>query len=232
MDVTLRRATVGASASLVAYTGLGVALFVSATYGPGPSSWSAQELRAWFVAHPVGASFRLLSTAALVIVLYLASSTIVLWLGTLAAATQRPKLARVVRSLASPFGKRLLAASLGIGLSAAVAQSAHAGEPGVAIMRPLDPTPAPSPQPTAATAGDGQATGVTEAAATWTVQPGDHLWGLAQRALAGGGESSPTDAEIAAYVDAVVELNRSRLVVPNEPDLIFPGQVFERPPLP
>jgi nucleoid-associated protein YgaU len=66
--------------------------------------------------------------------------------------------------------------------------------------------------------------------ATWTIAPGDHLWGLARDALTQHGLVAD-DANVAAYVAAIVERNRHRLAVPSDPDLIFPGQVFERPPI-
>ena len=41
-----------------------------------------------------------------------------------------------------------------------------------------------------------------------------------------------TDAEIRPYWLALIERNRSSLVDPANPDLIFPGQVFQLPRLP
>jgi len=39
----------------------------------------------------------------------------------------------------------------------------------------------------------------------------------------------PTDAEVEPYWRRLIDLNRSRLVDPGNPDLIFPTQVFDLP---
>jgi nucleoid-associated protein YgaU len=96
------------------------------------------------------------------------------------------------------------------------------GEPAPepATMRPL--TPSIRPAVPAAAAVD----------QTWTIAPGDHLWGLSHRALEVAFGRTPTDTEIADYVSEVIERNRHVFVVRANPDLVFPGQVFARPPLP
>lgn len=87
-----------------------------------------------------------------------------------------------------------------------------------ATMRPLTPAVAPPPPPSVEP--------------TWTIEPGDHLWGLSHTALAEAFGRPPTDAEVAHYVAEVVDRNRHVLAVRDRPDLVFPGQVFVRPPLP
>ena len=84
-------------------------------------------------------------------------------------------------------------------------------------MHSLDIAPAP-PAPTPET--------------NWTIRAGDHLWGLAAAALAENWSTPPTDAEVSDYLALVVEQNRATLAVPDDPDLVFPGQVFVRPPVP
>ena len=64
---------------------------------------------------------------------------------------------------------------------------------------------------------------------TWLVQPGDHLWSIAERTLAGAWARSVSDAEVAPYWRDLIELNRARLADPSNPDLIFPGQTFVLP---
>ena len=49
------------------------------------------------------------------------------------------------------------------------------------------------------------------------VQPGDHLWSIAERTSAG---------DVAAHWVALVEANRARLA---DPDLVLPGQVLALP---
>lgn len=62
-------------------------------------------------------------------------------------------------------------------------------------------------------------------ATTWTVQPGDHLWGIAEATAAD--DSLET---IAAHWLRIIEINRHRLPDPGNPDLILPGMVVELPP--
>jgi hypothetical protein len=67
---------------------------------------------------------------------------------------------------------------------------------------------------------------------TWTIEPGEHLWAIAEGTLSDHRPTPPTDAEIAAYLQLVIALNRSRLADPNNPDLVYPGQVMQLPPVP
>jgi hypothetical protein len=64
---------------------------------------------------------------------------------------------------------------------------------------------------------------------TWTVRPGDHLWHIAHDTVATRLGHAPTDAAVAPYWEQLIEVNRARLVDPDNPDLIFPGQVFTLP---
>jgi nucleoid-associated protein YgaU len=67
---------------------------------------------------------------------------------------------------------------------------------------------------------------------TWTIAPGDHLWAVATATLADERGRSPGDGEIADYLAQLIEANRSRLADPNNPDLVYPGQVMQLPPVP
>ncbi len=66
----------------------------------------------------------------------------------------------------------------------------------------------------------------------WVAAPGDHLWHIAEAVLADAWSRPPTDAEVAPYWRSLVEANRDRLVDPDDPDLILPGQTFRLPPAP
>jgi hypothetical protein len=94
----------------------------------------------------------------------------------------------------------------------------EAGE-GTATMSVLpDPAagaPVPAPAPAAPT--------------TWTVEPGDSFWSIAEGVLADAWGRPPTDAEIDPYWRALIAANRDRITSGN-PDLIFPGQEFVLPP--
>lgn len=97
---------------------------------------------------------------------------------------------------------------------------------------PEDPPAVPAgsaPEPTAPPIGAGGGP-PGSAAETVVVQPGDHLWGLAAKAVQGDLGRPPTEAEVATYWRRVVAANRDRLVDPDNPDLILPGQEMVLPP--
>lgn len=65
--------------------------------------------------------------------------------------------------------------------------------------------------------------------AAHVVEPGDHLWGIAEAALALRIGREPTDEEVVPYWRTLIDANTDRLVDPANPDLILPGQVIELP---
>ena len=99
-----------------------------------------------------------------------------------------------------------------------VATAPIAGDDIAPVLQRVDgataPTPAPAPQP---------ATG------TWTVAAGDHLWSIAERVLSSAWGRPPTEREVVPFWRQVVARNRDRLAVPDNADLIFPGQVLLLP---
>ena len=66
----------------------------------------------------------------------------------------------------------------------------------------------------------------------WTVEPGDHLWHIAEETLLELRSEAPSGEQVAAYWHAVCEANHSRLVDPDIPDLLLPGQRIALPPVP
>jgi hypothetical protein len=90
------------------------------------------------------------------------------------------------------------------------------------LMTPADQMPtAPAPEvtpPPAATATD-----------RWTVRPGECFWTIAESVLSRTWGRAPTDAEIVPYWQRLIVANGAALAHPGNPDLIFPGQVFEIP---
>ncbi len=67
--------------------------------------------------------------------------------------------------------------------------------------------------------------------ATWRVEPGDHLWSIAARVVTDHLGGAPDERRIAAYWLDLIAANRDRLVDPDNPDLILPGQRLSLPPL-
>ena len=66
----------------------------------------------------------------------------------------------------------------------------------------------------------------------WHVQPGDHLWSVAETVLERAWGRPASDAQIDPYWRSLVELNRGRLADSSNPDLVYPGQVLTVPPPP
>jgi len=61
------------------------------------------------------------------------------------------------------------------------------------------------------------------------VRPGDSFWRLAAHHEADRLGRRPSEAEVGAYWQELVATNRSRLVVPGDADLLFPGQILVIP---
>jgi nucleoid-associated protein YgaU len=98
---------------------------------------------------------------------------------------------------------------------------------------PAASTPGAPPEqvegPAPISASDSRAHDKTEPA-TWTVAPGDHFWRIAAETLAESMAVGPRKRQVAAYWLALIEANRDRLVVADNPDLLYPGQVLVLPP--
>ncbi len=126
----------------------------------------------------------------------------------------------------------------GGGMSDGVAPSV--GSPGQ-VPRPgaLELSATASVGSRGADVGDGSVGGATVATdergaapEVWEVGRGDHLWAIAEQTLASAWGTPPSDTEVAAYWAELVEHVGPMLVDPSNPDLIFPGQVFELVPVP
>lgn len=94
------------------------------------------------------------------------------------------------------------------------------------VRSPSAPADAPDPAVTAPTDGAG-----ADTTAWWTVEPGDHLWRIAEETLLDLRGEAPSTDEVAAYWHVVCEANHDRLVDPDNPDLIMPGQRIVLPPV-
>ncbi len=69
---------------------------------------------------------------------------------------------------------------------------------------------------------------------SWTVQPGDHLWGIASAQVSAardaGLDIELTNQTIATYWTRLIDANSD--VLNNNPDIILVGQVLALPPVP
>ena len=64
------------------------------------------------------------------------------------------------------------------------------------------------------------------------VVAGEHLWSIAAEAVGASLDREPTDAEVHAYWQVLIDDNRDRLADPDNPDLLFPGQRLVLPDAP
>ncbi|MBW3665130.1 MAG: hypothetical protein KY469_18705 [Actinobacteria bacterium] len=100
---------------------------------------------------------------------------------------------------------------------------------------PVDPRQRSAPSATATeepAADEGVASPATAGdPETWVVQRGEHFWSIAEARVAAVSPDPPREHEIAEYWHRLIAANRGVLAVPDEPDLLFPGQVLSLPPL-
>lgn len=99
--------------------------------------------------------------------------------------------------------------------------------PGTATLRLIDgPTELP-PSDVAPDESAAEAPHAPSELAGHVVQPGDHLWAIAEKHLADHVGRFPTDAEIVPYWQQTIVANPQV----TDPDLIYPGQTIEMPPI-
>jgi hypothetical protein len=193
-----------------------------------PSGWAP-----WLQQRdPVVAAFAILRLVALGIGWYAVAVTAA---GAVARLASRRRLVAALDRLTVPPLRRLLAATVSVGLGAGVASPALAAPdrhpPPVVADTPAPGTTAPtitmrrlptatetSPPPAPATGG------------TWTVQPGQCFWSIAEAVLAERLGRPPTAQEVVPYWQRLIDANRTALADRENPDLVFPGQVFTLPP--
>lgn len=171
------------------------------------------------------------------------------WLGRVAPRFIGALTAAAVAS-ASPAGADEAASSAGADRSLpAAATSGSAIQPGMGATMHLvvpgeetslpwadDLEPAseadPSRSPEVGGEPQGDPASAPAAAGEWVVRPGDHLWGIAEEVLAEREGGEPSEATVRALWVRLIEANRDRLVDPEDPDLILPGQRLVLPPAP
>jgi nucleoid-associated protein YgaU len=246
-----RRATLAAAAVALALliVLLGV-LGRGRMAAPPVGSWVA--MTRWYAAiGPDGAAVAGLRLIALLLAMWVLLATVLQLIGSL------PWLApvRAVADLISPrslqrLGHGLAGLSLTAGLAAPapsvgtpageVAPTAAAGWFVVAGDEPpLPPAPPASPAwPTPGTATmhlleppAAVAPSAAPMADAVTVTAGDSLWSLAADEVAARRGATASEREVARYWRQVVAANRSVLVDPTNPDLIYAGQVVTLPVL-
>ncbi len=205
---------------------------------PLPQGFSRTHTERWLLEQgPLGAAFALLRGVALLAALYTAMIGAI---GLLAAVAHSSMLAAITVQLTIPSLRPLLGpvaaftftigGALPAGASAAadpppppppqmqISRDASTETRDAPVMHLLPALPAPSPPPPASET-------------TYTVAAGDSFWSIAAQRVENATGLGTSDAEVARYWRVLIDANRDRLVVPGEPDLIHPGQVFVLPPV-
>jgi nucleoid-associated protein YgaU len=178
---------------------------------------------------PVVAAFAVLRVVALAFGWYAVAVTLA---GLVARAASGQRVVAVLDRLTLPPLRRLLAATVTVTLSAGLAN------PAVAADRHDPPAPAETTTPTTAapTITMRRLPPATDPAPlpaadrTWTVQPGQCFWSIAEAVLAESLGRAPSASEVVPYWKRLIDANRASLADRDNPDLVFPRQVFTVPP--
>jgi nucleoid-associated protein YgaU len=64
----------------------------------------------------------------------------------------------------------------------------------------------------------------------WVVESGDSFWSIAEEMLSDYQGPGQDEVDVALYCRQLIAANRDRLATPDEPNLLFPGQVLTVPP--
>ncbi len=168
---------------------------------------------------------RLLSVAAAVLAAYLAlvtSAAVVL-----RVAGAHP-LARALDSVTPAFARNAIAALMSVGLGVPTMARADTAttDPPMVMHRLPDESTATTTTTVPRVAAEAAPSPPHAPDLTWTIQPGQHFWAVAERVLERAWGRSPTDAEVVPYWRDLIAANRGRLYDRNNPDLVFPGQVL------
>jgi hypothetical protein len=242
------RSALGRSAGLLGWLAALVAIIAGfSALGTGPlaappltepSAWSA-----WAAGRePLLVAFAVARLAVLATAWYLLGVTLI---GAAARLLRWGRLVTVADVLTVPSVRRLLQASLGLGLATAALTAAP-----VADLTPTQPTIATAQLAASgdiSTALGGAAATMTPMVeepstavmrvaeddggipATWEIQSGQHLWSIAEDVLATAWQRPVSEAEVTGYWAQLVAANRDGLVDPGNPDLVYPGQVIDLP---
>jgi len=227
--MSARRPVTGPLALVAAATAAAFLLWRLSAALPLPSGLGRDQVSQWVQQEGAAtATFALARVVGLALALY---TTVVSVLGVVAAVTRAASLRHLVLWITLPALRPVVAPVVAATLTLAAAMPAGAQGRG-------DPSPRPPIMQivdASSTAPDLPVMTVAsalprESLSTHTVAPGDTFWSIAEDALRLSG-SQATDSEIVPYWRALIEANRDRLKARDEPDLIYPGQVFVLPPI-
>lgn len=231
----------------IAALAMGIAAFhaLGGHMMPAPP-WQPDAFLGWLGAtDPLLATMSLLRLLVLALSWYLVGVTAV---GAVARLAGAVRLVRLADALTVPALRRLLQSALGVGLATAMvaaatparaqplplqllegvaAEPADTADAGASGPFPVPATNVPAPVVADATF-DGAAPPST---GQHTVVAGESFWRIAAEKVTQASGRPAGDAEVAVYWRRLIEQNRSRLADPGNPDLLFPGQRLDLPPV-
>ncbi|MGE0879997.1 MAG: LysM peptidoglycan-binding domain-containing protein [Acidimicrobiia bacterium] len=198
---------------------------------------STEAVADWFAdVGPAGALMGSLRALAFAVVWYLSIVTVLGLVGRMSGGHRATKL---IDRISVPLVRRMLGPALGTVMTvstltgtagaSAVPRSdiaTTAGTPPVAVLVLEAPAPAPAAMEVDFEASTDPPVPAVSAIAvdTITVQPGDHFWAIAETRAASADHASVTE-----YWHRLIDANRDRLADPDNPDLLFAGQVLVLP---
>jgi len=172
----------------------------------------------------VVAAFAIIRLLALGAAWYLLGATV---LGVVVRLVGAAAAMSALDAVTVPAVQRLLHSAMAAGITLGAVTPAAAPLTRVALIAEAAPEPVPATATMrlieeAPPAPPAQAPAPPHS--TYVVQPGDHLWAIAERVVGERLGRAPTDAEVVPYWRALIELNQ-----PPNPDLIFAGDVLRLP---
>ncbi|MGH8933573.1 MAG: LysM peptidoglycan-binding domain-containing protein [Egibacteraceae bacterium] len=197
---------------------------------------------------PLSVAFAILRLVGLAVAWYLLGVTTI---GILARVLRWVRLVELADILTVAWVRNLLQSALGLGLATAAVTGATLGHRPVEMDRPratiaaavptssmqfeseVEPEVARPLPPALVPDSLAPVLGAPQSSAdTYLVKPGDHFWTIAEQVLAQSWGRAVTEDEIMPFWQQLVEVNRSGLIDPGNPDLILPGQYLTIPASP
>jgi nucleoid-associated protein YgaU len=225
------RACAGALLMLVGALSAATLLLRLGSALPWPEGLSRAQVDTWLRDEgAVRASFALARAGGLGLAAYMA---LLAALALVAALSGAAVAARIVLRVALPSLRPVVAPIAAITLTVTTAVPAFAqgrDQPTPVMQLVASPDSNPPMMRLVPVVAPAAAAPVSLPTTTHTVAPGDTFWSIAEDVVRGDARST-SDDDVVSYWRALIDVNRDRLRVPGEPDLIFPGQVFELPPL-
>jgi nucleoid-associated protein YgaU len=204
---------------------------------PLPGGFSLPDTERWLLDQgPLVAAFALLRGVALLAAVY---TTVIGAIGLLAVVARSSTLATITVRLTLPSLRPLIApvAALTLTIGGALPAGAAAfadrppPDPAMRVSREVPPDAREAPVMQLLPAAPEPSPPLVALEESYTVSAGDSFWSIAAQRVRIATGLAPSDAEVARYWRVLIEANRDHLVVPGEPDLIHPGQIFTLPPL-